>query len=155
MKVSFRKTTESAIEPSEVGFCEYNIHPLNSYNVEPLERTMIRTGICFNFPKPKKILVGPDVVYEHVTLEITPKENLFVSTGLLLLDKTINHTHEGEITIEVINMTLPDFLLYNKEAPKSVLARAHFFGSTNSARLGKEDPMAKLRINIVQSAKAS
>ena len=154
MKVKFRKVVESAIKPPEVGFCTYNIHPLSSYNIEPLERAGIRTGICFDFPDPRKLIVGSETIYEQLVIEVIPEESLFLNKGILLPHKTIDRSHEGEIIIEAINITLPDFLLF-KESAKSDLARSHFFGSTNSVRLGKENPIAKLRINVVQSIKVS
>jgi dUTPase len=145
LKISFEKTAKLATEPTEAGCCSYNIHSLSSYRIEPLERVGIRTGIRLKFPKPREIIVGGSYkVYKCLVAEIIPRESLFLESGLLLMRKTIDCSYDGEIIIDAINMSLPDFLLYKQE---SVLAHSQFFGSTNSISLGRETPIAKLYIS--------
>ena len=152
MKISFEKIAKLATEPTEAGCCSYNIHSLSSYRIEPLERVGIRTGIRLKFPKPKEIIVGGSYrVYKYLVAEIIPREGLLSESGLLLMSKTIDCSYDGEIIIEAINMSLPDFLLYKDE---SVLARAQFFGSTNSVSLGRENPIATIRFKEEDRIKA-
>ena len=153
MKISFKKTVESATEPTEADSCSYNIYSLSSYRIEPLERVGIRTGICLEFPKPREVIVGGSYkVYKYLVAEIVPCEGFFLEKGLLLERKVIDCSYDGEIIIEAINISLPDFLLYKDS--ESVLARSQFFGSTNSVSLGRENPIAKLYISERDGIKA-
>jgi dUTPase len=153
LKISFKKTSKSATEPTEAGCCSYNIYSLLSYRVEPLERIGIRTGIILEFPKPREVIIGGShKVYKHLVAEIIPREGLFLETGLFLVHKTIDCSYDGEIIIDAINMSLPDFLLYKDN--ENVLARSQFFGSTNSVSLGRESPIARLYISETDRIKA-
>ena len=152
MKISFKKTSKSAIEPTDAGCCSYNIHSLSSYRIEPFERVGIRTGIRLEFPKPREVIIGGSyLLYKHLVAEIVPCEELFLERGLFLVRKTIDCSYDGEIIIDAINMSLPDFLLYKQE---SVLAHSQFFGATNSVSLGRENPIAKLYISETDRIKA-
>jgi dUTPase len=152
LKISFEKTAKLATEPTEAGCCSYNIYSLSSYRIEPLERIGIRTGIRLKFPKPREVLVGGSYkVYKHLVAEIIPCEGLFLERGLFLVRKTIDCSYDGEIIIDAINISLPDFLLYKDS--KSTLARSQFFGSTNSVSLARENPIAKLYISEIDRVK--
>ena len=141
-KISFKKTSESAIEPTYAGDCSYNIHSLSALKVEPLERVAIRTGISLEFPKPKKLLTGSDLSFRYVVAEIVPDSNFFLDRGLFIMSKKIDGScEEEEIIINAVNISLPDFLLYKES---SALARSEFFGSTNSVTVMRDRPIAKL-----------
>lgn len=143
MKVSFRKLVDTAIKPVEAGGCVYLIHGLQSFRIEPFERLRIHTGIKLELPNPQPLILGDRLYETHVFGKIIPDEDLFIRRGLICFPKMIEYSLDGDITIDIMNMTFPDFLLYKD---KSILAKSGLFGSSNSVKLERDVPLARLVI---------
>lgn len=143
VKVTFSKLVETAIKPIEVSGCVYHVHGLQSFRIEPFERQTIHTGIRLELPKPQPLIIADKLHEIHIFAKIIPDEGLFIRRGLFCFPKIIDYFWEGDITIEMMNMTFPDFLLFKD---KSSLAKSAMFGSTNSVRLERDVPLAKMII---------
>ena len=131
----FKKIAKTSTEPQKHGAHLYEVFSLVSCRVEPFERKFIRTGIAL------------DLDSEHVA-EVFQKEHSFVRNGLFVIPKLIDGGNEDEIVLEVINLSLPDFLLTRD---RKTLTSAAFFGSFNSVSLSRGDSIACVLIRKIKN----
>lgn len=128
MVLNFTKLDEHTHDPQQIesGKPVFKLFANEGRTIEPLERAQISTGIML-FPSP------------GLTVKVYPLEELLLECGVASSAKPI--TSGGEVKLTFINVAIPDFLYLKSESMK---AHSALFGSRNSFRVDKGDPIATI-----------